>query len=685
MVPSDGGSLMDVSVSTAPIFDVDGRVGGAMGIIADITDRKRAERELAAQTRLLRTILDTTPDLVILKDVESVYKAVNLAFCGFVRRSESDIIGKTDYDLFPREEAESYRKGDLEVVRTLRPLLRDEEVTSPEGRRWMSVAKTPVLGSEGECVGVLVTVRDVTGRKQAEASLAEERDRAQDYLDIAGVTLVAIGANQRVTLVNKKGCTLLGVPEEEILGKNWFDHFIPERQREEVRSVFLKLIAGDLVPAEYHENPILTATGQERLIAWHNTFLRDTAGAIIGTLSSGEDITDRRRAEEERRRLEDQVRQSQKLESLGILAGGIAHDFNNLLTGILGNASLALVDLPDGSPEQQSVEQIERAALRAAELTNQMLAYAGKGAFVIKRVGLSGLFRDLSDLLKSSASKKVAVQYRLMDNMPAILADVAQMRQVTMNLIINASEAVGDREGLISIATGVTEVTSEFLDGRCLGEGLAEGLHAYLEVSDTGCGMDAETKSKVFDPFFTTKFTGRGLGLAATLGIVRGHHGAIKVVSEPGRGTTFTLVFPVVDADAGDVSVADRREEGASVLGGTILVVDDEESIRVIATRALERAGFDVLTASDGHEAVKVFREHAEIIDVILLDRTMPGMDGREVLDEVRQIRPGARVVLFSGYGEQEASKEFAEFGLSGFIQKPYQAGTLVSKVLDAI
>ncbi|MBN1341901.1 MAG: response regulator [Phycisphaerae bacterium] len=397
------------------------------------------------------------------------------------------------------------------------------------------------------------------------------------------------------------------------------------------------------------------------------------------------DISELVRAEEERRLLEAQFQHAQRLERLGILAGGIAHDFNNLLTGILGNASLALTDLEEGSPIRDGIRQIETSALRAAELTSQMLAYSGRGAFVVAPVDLSKLIREMAELLRSSIPKKVAVRQKLAGDLPCVEADIAQIRQVVMNLIINASEAIGDAEGVITVSTGVTDADRQSLADAHVGHDLPQGRYVYLEVADTGHGMDAATRSRMFDPFFTTKFTGRGLGLAATLGIIRGHRAAITVHSEPGKGTTFRALFPCSDRTPENVSGSGRGTQAEEFRGGTILVVDDEQAVRRLAAKALERAGFTVMTACDGREAVEIFRRHADEIAAVLLDRTMPATDGIQAFEEIRRIKPDARVVLSSGYTVQEAGEGLADSGLSGFIQKPYQPGLLIEKMREAV
>ncbi len=403
----------------------------------------------------------------------------------------------------------------------------------------------------------------------------------------------------------------------------------------------------------------------------------EETGAVRGVIEYVRDVTEIRRAEEERRKLESQMQQAQKLESLGVLAGGIAHDFNNLLVGILGNADLALLKLSPAAPARESIENVVKAAQRAADLARQMLAYSGKGRFLIEPLNLSEVVEEMAHMLEVSVSKRAVLKYKFSDNLPLIEADITQMRQIIMNLITNASDAIGDRSGVISVSTGAMHCDAQYLKTTYVGENLGEGLYTYIEVSDTGCGMDAETQERIFDPFFTTKFTGRGLGLAAVLGIVRGHKGAIKVYSEPQRGSTFKVLIPAGHQLQYEQLVPQQRPE-AWPGGGCVLIADDEESVRAVGQEFLEAVGFRVLTARDGLEAVKHFSEHADEVSVVILDLTMPHMDGEEAYRELRRMRPDVRVILSSGYNEQDVTQRFSGKGLAGFIQKPYRMDDLL-------
>jgi PAS domain S-box-containing protein len=413
--------------------------------------------------------------------------------------------------------------------------------------------------------------------------------------------------------------------------------------------------------------------------------LRDNEGNARGAVTTIQDITAQKRAGLELLAVERRLQETQKLESLGVLAGGIAHDFNNLLTGILGNASLARLDLPPGyATVRSSLDNLEQATMRAADLCKQMLAYAGKGRFIVQPLSLSQLVRETTSLLEVSLGRKSNLQLELANGLPAFQGDATQVRQILMNLVLNASESFGEKGGTITVRTGSVQATHEYLEKAMFHEQTVEGKYVFVDVSDNGCGMDVATQAKIFDPFFTTKFTGRGLGLAAVLGIVRGHKGAIQVYSEPGRGTTFKVFFPALDQPATPPAPVAH----ASVLGknsGTVLIVDDEETVRRVTTKILVGSGYEVVAASNGEDGIRIFRETPARFAVVLLDLTMPHMDGVEAFRLLKEIQPEVRVLIMSGFNEQDTINRFVGRGVAGFVPKPFNAEMLLTKVRDAL
>ncbi len=388
---------------------------------------------------------------------------------------------------------------------------------------------------------------------------------------------------------------------------------------------------------------------------------------------------DKSRREDERLRLFEQTQQAQKLESLGVLAGGIAHDFNNLLVGILGNADLVRRDLPLVSPTREILDDITTSAQKAAELCRQMLAYAGKGQFITGPVDLSELVRGMTGRLEVFVSKTSSLEFDLASGLPTFQGDSTQIRQLVTNLTTNASEALGDVSGRILLHTGVVQCDATYLKELFSAVELHAGDYVFLEMSDTGCGMEPTTVEKIFDPFFTTKFIGRGLGLAAVQGIVRSHRGAIEVRSEVGTGTTIRVLFPLVDQLL-ELEDSDQ-EELPQFTGRTVLLADDDPMVLVVARRMLELLGLNVISARDGREATRIFRGRAKEIDFVLLDLSMPHLSGVEALAAMQRIRSDIKVILTSGYNEREATERFAGKGLAGFIQKPYLLTTMQDEI----
>lgn len=399
---------------------------------------------------------------------------------------------------------------------------------------------------------------------------------------------------------------------------------------------------------------------------------------IFGVLASA------LRQMEIRRNLEDQIQHVQKLESLGVLAGGIAHDFNNMLTGILGNTDLALQELPQTSVVRPWLDDVLASSRRAADLCRQLLAYSGKGRFQLMKLNISEIVNEMAEMMEVSISKKARVRNNCSTGLPLVEADPSQMQQVIMNLIINAAESLQEKNGSVTLNTGVMDCDSAYLQSTYIGLTVPPGRYVYLEISDTGCGMDPETLKHLFDPFYSTKFTGRGLGLAAVLGIVKGHKGTIKVYSEPDRGTTIKVLLPAVEGEAEEPSIAATavtREK----LSGSILLVDDEPAVRRMASRVLQTMGLTVTLAANGHEALEMFRDPEMKFDLILLDLTMPRMDGEECFRELRRVNTDVAVVMMSGYNEQEVSQRFSGKGVTAFIQKPFRVQQLNEVIKDLL
>ena len=428
---------------------------------------------------------------------------------------------------------------------------------------------------------------------------------------------------------------------------------------------------------------IITAEGREKWVMEKGHGLWDPQGELICLEGFISDISEQKEAEENRRKIDAQLQKVQRLESLGVLAGGIAHDFNNLLVGVLGNAGLALYELPQETKAHKFVLKIEEAARRLAELTNQLLAYSGKGKFVVMPLCLNKVIKDMEPLLGTVAGKNVELHYDLAKDLPEIEADTAQVRQVVVNLLSNAAESI-TQTGEIKLKTDYFTADQNYLDHTYLNDNLKPGTYVSLKVTDTGSGMDQATIGKIFDPFFSTKFQGRGLGLAAVLGIVRSHKGAVKVHSRPGQGTKVEVLLPSSQEGTSSAEVTNNWPR----LGArpkTVLVVDDEPMVLDVAQGALKRSGISVITACDGLEGLKIFKAHTKTIDLVLLDMTMPRMDGGALFEKILDLKKDAKIIISSGFSRQEASRRFRNSSLAGFIQKPYLPSQLVKLVNKAL
>ena len=382
--------------------------------------------------------------------------------------------------------------------------------------------------------------------------------------------------------------------------------------------------------------------------------------------------------------LEKRLQRAQKYESLRVMAGGVAHQFNNSLHAVLGNISFALEDLPRESPARLSLIEAEKAAWKAAELSKQMLAFSGHGHVKTAELDLTSFVVQLKHLLRALLPSSLVIEFDLVDGLPFVMADLGQLKQIIIALVINAIEAIDGNTGIITISTSLMKCDKDFLTPLRLGKFLDEGIYVTLEITDTGSGMDPDTIQRVFDPFFSTKFTGRGLGLPSALGLIQAHKGTIKIVSEPGQGTSVKVLLPACEADLVDPI---RRPGEAPVWrgSGTILLVDDEEVVLAISRTMLERVGFKVITALDGAEAIEVFSSNSGEIVCVLLDNTMPGMSGEQVFRALHEVNSDVKVILCSGYSEEEATTEFQQGELAGFLQKPYGFGSLMKRIRKVV
>jgi len=536
-----------------------------------------------------------------------------------------------------------------------------------------------VGGVLASLLAFILTFLLARARRRSEALAHQLQESEARFRSVAETASCAIFIySETIEYMNAAGSRMSGYSLEEIVGQPLWKLVHPLDQAW-IRDRAAARIRGEEVPIRY-EFRLLTKQGGTRWI----DFAAGTVRLGDRTLGLGTafDVTDRVEAHEGKLQMERKLLQAQKLESLGLLAGGVAHDFNNLLTVIQGNAGM-LRDLQD-EPETAAacLRNIEETCRRASDLVRQMLAYSGRGRIDVQSANLNQVVQEIAQLLAVSIPKAVELRFDLQPELPVVEADMAQLQQVVMNLVTNAAEAIGEALGIITLRTGVQELGEREAAELRVSETLRPGPFVYLEVEDTGEGMDAETLARIFDPFFTTKFTGRGLGLAAMQGIVRGHGGGVRIASEPGKGTTFRVYFPAQEGvqDPADTATPPAvREDWRGE--GLVLVVDDEEGIRDFARLTLERAGFRVIAAVDGLAGLDAFHEHREELRLVLLDLTMPRMGGEEALREMRALRPDVPVVLWSGYGQRDEPGDPA----IPFLRKPFSARELVDKAREAL
>jgi PAS domain S-box-containing protein len=557
-------------------------------------------------------------------------------------------------------------------------------------RFWANGVMIGLRDGAGEVIGLAKIVRDDTERKRAEELLQYQLNLADAITTNAAEALFLIDNEGRITFANPTAEATFGWSKDELVGEYLQEKLLGRRPEGPgyVLSECLHsavLTSGQTLRSD--DEVFLHRDGRMVPVSCSAAPIKSD-DVIAGAVLVVRDLSEQKRAEALDRENEEALQQSQKLESIGVLAGGIAHDFNNLLTGIMGNAGLARRALVAGRAEQAAglLGDVLAASERAADLTRQLLAYAGKGRFVIQPVDLCKLVSEVSTLIRASISKKITLVLDVPDNCPLVEADRAQLQQLVMNLVINGGEAIGDEPGTLTVRVRLEHFTERRERVRTEGFPISAGDYVRIDVTDTGAGMDAETRNRIFEPFFTTKFLGRGLGLSAALGIVRGHRGAIGVRSEPGRGTTFTVLLPVpresrrADRFSGHYA-GEQDLQGV----GTILVVDDEEGVRSLVSNVLEAAGYTVVVATDGAGAVERLRDLGERVRLILLDLTMPILGGAEAAMELRRLQPEILIVAMSGYGDIEVMQRFSEVGVDDFLAKPFTPDQLASKVRDVL
>jgi PAS domain S-box-containing protein len=660
--------------------DKNGNPMAIEGVFTDISKEKLIEKTPDKSDAKYKTLLSSMSDMVFVFDEHNIFKNVYCHEFSDIKISQKQIRGKSHRDLLPLHVTSLYDDA-AKLLRSTGKTQSYEYVLGGKDKdRWYSAN----LNLHSDNKSIVAGIRDITEKKQLDEQLrASEKQLRTVFKAADNVAFVSTDVSEYdpiITGFSPGAEKIFGYTSDEIIGES-LSIILPPEMVSKLPEIYQNIISGN---DGYSGEVILQSKSQlfPAQLTVHPKI--DTSGNLIGVLGVAIDISKQKIAEKEQLALERQVQHAQKLESLGVLAGGIAHDFNNILMAILGNTELALYDLPPMSPARNSLVEIENATHQAADLSRQMLAYSGKGHFVVQKIDLVELIKEIHQLLKVSVPKNVKFKLNFESNLPAFNGDVTQIRQIIMNLITNASEAIGDKRGFISLSTGVMYCDYTYFNDVnetikiSLDEPVTPGKYVYIEVIDSGCGMSNTTIDKIFDPFFTTKLTGRGLGMSVVLGILRGHKGILKIDSEPGKGSTFKVLFPV-DENPIQKEYFFKSEQRSpnSIELGSILFTDQEEEICIVGKKMLKKLGFKVVTAGNSRKAVRKFSKFKSTIGCVILDLSISRMDGIDVFLEIKKLNPSIQIILSSGYNEKESLNKFEKEKFAGFLQKPFTMNTL--------
>ena len=665
--------------------------------------------------------------------------------------------------------------------------------------KYVKVTGEPVIGADGTTSLLIGTVQDITDLKTAEKALVESKELAEKYLNVAGNIILALDPNGIITLLNKKGHEIMGYKDGELIGKNWIDLFIPKEKLEETKSVHKKNVKKEDKFFEYFENELITRNGEKIFVSWYNVIVKDDSGNIIGTLSSEEDITKRKKAEEalqkseakyrilfnemldgfalhemifdksgkpvdyrfldinpafeqmtgltaervigktvmevipetesywieiygkvtitgepirfknysdaikkhfeitafrpregqfacifiditEKKQMEEQLRQSEKMGAIGRLAGGIAHDFNNQLGGLLGYAELLREKVGHDADLTRYADNIIISVKRSSDLTAQLLAFSRQGKYQEITVNIHNILHEVINMLQHSMDKRIVIKQHLNANPPTTTGDPTQLQNAILNLALNARNAM-PRGGELLFSTDVVQVDESYKKEHLFE--ITKGAYIKICIADTGIGMNKETQQHIFEPFFTTKEKGKGtgMGLAAVYGTVKNHNGTINIYSKPGKGTTFSIYLPLnIKEEFKD----DEDLQSASTVKGSahLLLVEDEEMIRAVETELLEILGYKVSACSNGAEAVKFYKKSWKQVDLVIIDMVMPEMNGKDAFIAMREINPDIIALLASGYSLNGEARIILEEGVKGFLQIPFRKNELLQKIV---
>ena len=669
------GSPIDVEVSATytPLHDA-----SFFSIIRDISQQKRTKKQLQESEDRYKSILESQAEFVDRSLPGGILTYVNPAFARFTGIEAEALLGKSFYPFIHENDRE-------EAISKIESINRENPTVEIEWRiallngdiHWTHWSHTGIYDEQGTLIEYQSLGKDITEQRVAENALRESELKYRLLFECAGDSISVMDLQGKLLTVNPIACKMLGYTNDELLALS--------ADKIDTRPAEMAANIGKLLDQGYYSGEIelvrkdgstVTVSVDARTIVW------DGQDAIMSVCR---DITDRKHAEYERLNLEKQLLHVQKLESLGVMAGGIAHDFNNLLQSILGNMELAVMTLDPDSESKKYLTYASNSAKRAEHLTHLMLTYAGNGFISKKNLQLNDQIRENVELLRSAATTSVSIELSLSEDLPEIKANEAQIQQVVMNLITNGAESIAKQQGYVRITTGEKNCDQNYFSSSLLDLKQEPGSYVYLDVKDNGCGMSAETIKCLFDPFFTTKFTGRGLGMSAVMGIMKSHKGAMFVHSEQGKGTTFRVLFPIstTPTTIEPVAVASDAKHTSQddVFSGTALVVDDEKPVLRTCAKMVQLIGYKVITACDGLDAVAKYREHQNEIELVIMDLTMPNMDGLAAMAEIYSIRPNTKVIISSGFNGADLNERITGKAPSGFIRKPYRLSVLEAEL----
>jgi two-component system, cell cycle sensor histidine kinase and response regulator CckA len=684
-------TFMEVKFSGIPVT-VDGEVVGAYGVYEDVTPLKKAEEALKETEQAFRALLNAAMDSALLLDDAYRILAVNDIAASRIGYRADELLGRHFPDLFSPEVAEKRRVNLDRVKNTGKPVRFFEK---REGMHFDSHF-FPIANQDGKVTRIAIFARDITDQQEAEKALKESEEKYRTILESIEEGYYETDLAGNFTFFNESLCRIFGLPENRLQGMNYRKNTGEESARRLYR-VFHEVYATGM-PHKGAEYEILLDDGTRKHVEVSASLLRDREGRPAGFRGITRDIMERKRAEQERKRLEAQLHQAQRMEAIGTLAGGIAHDFNNLLMAMQGNASLMLLDKGPNHPDYDRLRNIEQYIRNAADLTKQLLGFARGGRYVVEATNLNDLMVKSSKML-GRAKKEISIHTKYQEDLWGVAVDRGQIQQVLMNLFINAWQAMPEGGDLYleteNVALGEDDVrTFDAVPGR----------YVKITVTDTGVGMDRKTLHRIFEPFFTTKAMGRGtgLGLASAYGIIKNHGGTIKAYSEPGAGSTFIIYLPAGDQER-RTSSGEEKDRDEMLRGTeTVLLVDDEDTVIEVGGQLLEKLGYTVMLAKGGKEAVAMVshaheakreeeggRGHhppgvvSRAPDLVILDMIMPDMGGGATFDRLKEIAPDMKILLSSGYSINGQAHEILKRGCDGFIQKPFNIYELSRKLRE--